>query len=319
MKTPKKVIEKISLPLMFVTIALSVPSPSATASTLTETDKLVASDAVLGDTFARSFDIDGDTMVVGALNAGSVSVPASGAAYVYERNIASLACPETGAIDEWYEQAKITADDAESGEFFGEAVAIQGDTIFVGARRDDRFGDDPDVPFRAGSVYVFTRSGGTWTQQDKLVASDAAENVQSRFGSGLDVDGDVLLVSASRDAEKGAGLGAVYVFRLTGGTWTEEVKLTVPDIDGSYDNFNASAVLGNTIVVGASGDDDEGPGAGAAYVYEYDGANWNLQAKLTADDAAADDIFGTSVKISGNTIIVGAPHFFASMTYSGAA
>ena len=79
---------------------------------LSETDKLVPSDAMLGDTFARSFDIDGDTIVVGALNAGSPSVPGSGAAYVYERNTTGLICPDTGTADAWCQQAKTTADDS---------------------------------------------------------------------------------------------------------------------------------------------------------------------------------------------------------------
>ncbi|MBT8099335.1 MAG: thrombospondin type 3 repeat-containing protein, partial [Gammaproteobacteria bacterium] len=210
--------------------------------------------------------------------------------------------------------------DAESGEFFGEAVAVQGDTIFVGARRDDRDGDDPAVPRRAGSVYVFTRSGGAWSQQDKLVASDAAENVQARFGSNLAVDGDVLLVSASRDATKGDRSGAVYVFRRdAAGVWTEETKLTVPHADGANDNFSNADVLGNRIVVGASGDDDMAIDAGAVYVYEFDGTNWVMQDKLFANDAAEDDLFGISVNLSGNTLIIGAPHFYESLVYSGAA
>ncbi len=299
---------------LFITGVLLMYAQGAAAVTLSEVQKLVGSDSVDGDHFSRSMDIDGDTIVVSATNADTdapVVIERTGAVYVFERNTGGALCPISGTSDPWCQQAKVTAADAEFGfEAFGEAVAIEGDTLFVGARRDDAVGDDPLVRLQAGSVYVFTRAGGVWTQQAKLIASDATDDVQSRFGAVLAVDGDVLAVTATRHPDG----GTVYVFRNNAGEWIEEAKLSPPP----GNSFGAVTISGNMLAIGSS-DDDVAIDSGAVFVYEFDGSSWNLLQKVKADDAAENDIFGTSVEMSGNQMIVGAPHIFEPRVYSGAA
>ena len=100
--------------------------------------------------------------------------------------------------------------------------------------------------------------------------------------------------------------GSAYVFTRTGTTWTEQAKLTASD-GAADDRFGSSvAIAGDTIVVGAYWDDDNGSDSGSAYVFTRTGTTWTEQAKLTASDGAADDQFGRSVAIAGDTIVVGA-------------
>jgi len=156
-------------------------------------------------------------------------------------------------------------------------------------------------------------------EQQELIASNAAAN--QFFGSSVDMSGDALVVSAP-DHEMATpnvyGNGAAYVYRLVGGSWQEEATLTASDgfvgqLFGGGGSDSA-AIAGDTIVLGAQGDDSEGPFTGAAYVFERVGSSWNQTAKLTASDAAAGVHFGQPVSIdeAGDVIVVGAPDFGAS-------
>jgi glutamate synthase domain-containing protein 3 len=159
----------------------------------------------------------------------------------------------------------------------------------------------------AGSAYVFTRSGGTWSQQDHLFADDAAAG--DAFGDSVAIDGNAIVVGATYD-DTAAGLyaGSAYVFTRFDpfGTWPQVAHLFADD---AYldDLFGDSvAISGNTIVVGADNDDTAaGSNAGSAYVFTRSGGTWSQQDHLFADDAAAGDGFGGSVAISGDTIVVG--------------
>jgi len=248
--------------------------------------KMAASDAAAGDKFGYSVAIDGDTVVIGAPYAGT-----GGAVYVLRAS--------DGA-----ELAKLTASDAAAGDLFGSSVAIDGSTIVVGAPSDDDGGSN------SGSVYVFEKSTwGTYDQVAKLTASDAAAN--DLFGSSVAIDGATIVIGAS---SAGTG-GAVYVFRTSdgGATYDEVAKLTAADA-AVEDTFGLSvAIAGDTIVVGAYGDDDGGSASGSAYVFRTtDGATYVEVAKLTASDAATADRFGRSVAIDGNTIVVGADQYYSS-------
>jgi len=122
----------------------------------------------------------------------------------------------------------------------------------------------------------------------------------------VSVSGDTAVVGANSDSNAGFDSGSAYVFTRSGATWTEQAKLTASDAAAS-DSFGRSvAVSGDTAVVGAVGDDDGGFTSGSAYVFTRSGATWSQQAKLTASDAAAQDFFGTSVSVSGDTAVVGA-------------
>ena len=141
-------------------------------------------------------------------------------------------------------------------------MAISGDTIVVSA-----YGDDTAAGNNAGSAYVFTRSGSTWSQQGHLYADDAAGN--DWFGVSVAIDGDTIVVGAYvDDTAAGDDAGSAYVFTRTAGIWTQQDHLYADDAAGN-DYFGRSvAISGDTIVVGAYGDDTAaGVDAGSAYVF----------------------------------------------------
>ena len=259
-----------------------------TGTTWTEQAKLTVSDGAASDQFGYSVAIAGVTIVVGAYNNDDNGTD-SGSAYVFTR---------TGTA--WMEQAKLTASDAAAGDLFGWSVAIDGDTIVVGALRgDDDNGED------SGSAYVYTRTGTTWTEQAKLTASDGAAGDQ--FGWSVAIDGDTIVVGANLDDDNGPASGSAYVFTRTGTALTQQTKLTASNGAGA-DRFGISvAIAGDTIVVGTN--EDVGPekrGSGSAYVFIYTGVTWIQQVQLTVNDATVDNEFGLSVTIANDTIVVGA-------------
>ena len=245
--------------------------------------KLTASDAAADDFFGSSVSISGDYAVVGAPEDGDVG-NASGSAYIFMRNGSS-----------WIEQAKLTASDAAADDFFGRSVSISGDYALIGADRDD------DAGSASGSAYIFMRNGSSWIEQAKLTASDAA--AFNLFGVSVSISGDYALVGAR--GNKGSS-GSAYIFKRNGSSWAEQAKLTASDV-AEDDQFGVSvSISGDYALVGALGDDDAGSTSGSAYIFMRNGSSWTEQAKLTASDAAADDLFGFSVSISGDYAVVGA-------------
>ena len=258
-----------------------------TGSTLSAEHKLVASQGEEGDEFGSAVAIDGDTLVVGAPYNDGV-----GAAHVFIRQ---------GGI--WIEEAKLTAPDAAPDDRFGYSVAIDGDTVIVGARDDDHEGG-----VDAGSAYVFVRSSGEWFEQDRLSALDPSDG--DYFGVSVAVQGNTAVVGAYGDNHGGsyADGGSAYVFVREDGIWNQTYKLTASDFTGNDEYFGRSVTIdGDVIVVGAHGE-DHGPGwnQGAAYVFVRAGDVWIEQAKLIASDAAQADQFGRSAVIDGGTVLVGA-------------
>jgi hypothetical protein len=261
--------------------------------------KLTASDATAYDQFGVRVSLDGDTAIVGAFlddDAGS----RSGSAYVFVRS---------GTI--WTQQAKLTASDAAAGDYFGVWVSVDGDTAIVGAQYNDDNGTN------SGSAYVFTRSGGTWSEQAKLTASDAA--AEDHFGHSVAFSGDTAIVGAQYNDDNGTNSGSAYVFTRSGGTWSEQAKLTASDA-AAEDHFgHCVSFNGDTAIVGAYANDDNGTNSGSAYVFTRSGGTWSEQAKLIASDAAAEDYFGSSVSVDGDTAIVGAQYNDDHGTNSGSA
>ena len=206
----------------------------------------------------------------------------------------------------------LTASDAAAEDQFGSAVSVDADTIVVGTPLVD-LGTSDD----AGAVYVFVRdpSTGDFSQQQKLTADDATAD--DRFGSAVHVDGNTIVVGAPRvDLGTSDDTGAVYVFTRdptqANNPWTQQQKLTADDA-AADDRFGSSVYIeGNTLVGGAPRRDSAtSTTTGAAYVFTRDPNDltspWTQQQRLTADDASADDQFGTSVSLNGSTIVVGAP------------
>jgi len=173
------------------------------------------------------------------------------------------------AIDPlWSQQAKLMeSGEATAGDQLGFALSVSGDTALVGAVGDDGVGNN------SGAAYVFVRSGTSWTEQQKLTASDAAED--DLFGGAVSVDVNTALVGARSDDDGGTFSGSAYVFVRSGTSWTEQQKLTASDA-AAGDFFGASVSLsGDTALVGAHYDDDGGSNSGSAYVFVRSGMSWS--------------------------------------------
>jgi hypothetical protein len=251
--------------------------------------KLLASDGAASDRLGFSVSLSGDTAVVGAHTDDVGANTDQGSAYIFTRSGTT-----------WTQQTKLTASDGAATDRFGISVSLSGDTAVVGAYFDD-VGANTDQ----GSVYVFTRSGTTWTQQAKLTASDGAANDQ--FGNQVALSGDTAVVGAYRDdAGANTDQGSAYIFTRSGTTWTQQAKLTAFD-GAAGDLFGYSvATFGETAVVGAYTDDVGAiPDQGSAYVFTRSGTTWTQQAQLTASDGASFDNFGIAISISGETVLVG--------------
>ena len=162
------------------------------------------------------------------------------------------------------ESAKLTASDGDFEDYFGYSVSISGDSVVVGAYRDD------DSGINSGSAYIFERDAkGTWTEVQKLTASDGA--AEDSFGYIVSISGDSVVVGAYRDDDSGINSGSAYIFeRDAKGTWTEVQKLTASD-GAAEDSFGYSvSISGERVVVGAVYDDENSNSSGSAYIFERD-------------------------------------------------
>jgi hypothetical protein len=318
--------------------ARSAESRKTDASTYTQQARLTQSEGSHDDRFGTSIAINGNTAVVGAVFDDVGTNNDQGSAYVFVRS-----------GNGWTFQSKLVATDGASGDRFGWRVAISGDTIVVGANGDDS---------ARGSAYVFVRNGSAWSQQAKLTASDGAATDQ--FGWGLGLSGDTVVVGAPGDTINGVMRGSAYVFVRSGGSWSEQQKLTSPD-GGFNDRFGISAAstvkqrssarfcgcraqiqtkerrmfsrgaersglsskssrqrtepqTTSLAIVSQSAGTRSSSGAfaavigsnpdrGAAYIFTRDGSNWSQQGKLVANDSPNEIFFATSVAISGNLAV----------------
>ncbi len=247
--------------------------------------RLVPDDGEAAEYFGWTTAVFGDYAVIGSSEDDDLG-PASGSAYIYKRSGAA-----------WVQHQKLLASDGSSYDIFGSAVAISDSFVVIGARLDD------DAAMDAGAVYIFTLDGDSWVEQEKIIASDGASIDQ--FGSSVAISGNILVAGASLDDDNGENSGSAYVFRHGTGGWEEEAKLLASD--GAIDDrFEEVSISGNTIIVGAWGDQDMGALTGSAYIFVNSGAGWTQQAKLIASDQAGGDQFGLDVCISGDLAVVGA-------------
>ena len=261
--------------------------------------KQLAADGALYDSFGISVSIDGDHAVVGAHGHDVYS----GSAYIFVNN-------HDGT---WSQQAKLTADDAAANDSFGTSVSIAGGHAVVGASGNDDNGSS------SGSAYIFVNNhNGSWSQQAKLTADDAAGG--DGFGYSVSLDGDQAVVGAYGNDDNGTDSGSAYVFVNNNGSWSQQDKLIAEDgAVGDYFGYSVS-LDGDHAVVGTWGNDDNGSASGSAYIFvNNNNGSWSQQAKLTASDAAADDWFGVSVSIDGDHAVVGAYYDDDNGSKSGSA
>ena len=256
-----------------------------------EIQKLTASDGAPNDYFGLSVAIDGDTALVSAPYKNFQSGTAFGRVYIYQRQ----------ADGSWSETAHLLASDGASGDYFGISVAIDGDTALVGAPYDD------DNGTASGSAYLYQRqTDGSWSETAKLTDSDGAAS--DYFGIQVAIAGDTALVGAYGDNDdNGLESGSAYLYqRQADGSWSETAKLTASD-GAAGDYFGSRvAIDGDTALVGARYNENNGEGTGSAYIYQRQAdGSWSETAKLNASDGAQFDYFGSSVSIYGDTALVG--------------
>lgn len=256
-----------------------------------QSKKIAASDGNMYDGFG-AVAYDGDTLVSGASSADLIGGTNQGAVYIYYRN--------QGGANNWGQVRKITASDASDYDQFGYQVAIDGDVLVVGSNGNNN------------AAYVFYRDQGgsnVWGQVKKLVASDGQNGVY--FGSAVSVSGDIITVGASLVDSK----GAVYVYQRNAGgpdQWAEVKKITASDgLQYFEPGFGASLALnGSNLLVGAPGADPGGlQDAGEIYLFQRDNGGpdaWGESTKNTSADRAANDFFGSSVALNGQTALAGA-------------
>ncbi|MEL6822975.1 MAG: T9SS type A sorting domain-containing protein [Calditrichota bacterium] len=193
-------------------------------------------------------------------------------------------------------EKKIVTSDATNSDEFGFTVAVDGDVAVIGAHRDRPSGS------YSGSAYILTRTSGSWSEQQKLLASDT--DSYKRFGNAVDISGSHLIIGAMGDDHSGPATGAAYIFQHENGNWQEKAKLFESNADRDDEFATAVAIDGSTVIIGVPGDDDE---TGSAYIYTGNGANWSEQQILTDANGAQDDKYGYAVALEGDLAVVGSP------------
>ncbi len=320
----------------------------------TESNKLTASDPAEDHFFGYNVSIDGDYAIIGAIGDDDGG-DFSGSAYIYHHDgtswteQAKLTAPDAGDYDNfgtsvsingnyaivgvpyddfsgystgsadifvrsdtsWTHQAKLTASDADGGDYFGYSVSISGDYAVIGAYEDNDGGGD------FGSAYIFVRSDTTWSQQTKLTASDAANN--DKFGYSVSISGDYAVIGANGDEDGGSNSGSAYIFIRTDTNWSQQAKLNASDsIPQGQFGFSVS-ISEEQAIIGSPFDTIGGSSSGSAFIFERTDTTWSLQSKLTVSGASVDAMFGSSVSISGNYAVVGAPYNDDGGSNSGSA
>lgn len=268
------------------------------------------SDAVAYSNFGTSVALsgDGNTAIVGAENI-TLGVTPAGKAYVFTRSGGT-----------WSRSAVLVPAESANSDAFGDSVALSSDgtTALVAAYHADVNGYT-----QAGQVYVFTRSGGSWTESAILNASSEAEKM-AYFGNSvvLSDDGSTALVGAyMATAGTNSSAGKVYVFQKSGGAWSEKTALTASDAEPGA-HFGSSVAFsrdGTTVVIGA--ESAGGNSAGRAYVFTGSSTAWSQAAVLAASDGQNGDKFGYSLAASknGDTLLVAAPWALVGGDYGGKA
>ena len=239
------------------------------------------------------------------------------------------------------QEAYVKASNARASANFGSSIALSGDTLVVGASNESSSatginGNQSDTSAQnSGAVYVFTRSGATWSQQAYLKASNT--KAQDNFGYAVALSGDTLAVLSYLESSGATGVngnqadtsapaaGAVYVFTRSGTTWSQQAYVKASNTRPNA-LFSAVALAGDTLAVGSFGESSNATGingnqadtsaasSGAVYVFARAGTTWSQQAYLKASNTRPSMLFGYSLALSGNTLAVGSYQESSSAT-----
>ncbi len=243
--------------------------------------QLVPTDAASADAVGFRVSLSGDTAVISAPS-HDLPVSGGGAVYVYVRDGGGT----------WTFQQKLSASDATSSARFGSSVAIEGDTILVGARLAR------ETPLLPGKVYVFTRTNDVWTEVQRLLPSVAPNSGQ--FGFSVALDGDRFIVGAPGQSVG----GAAFIFTRTLGVWSEQQRIPYGGTSGNHRFGESVAIDGPRVVIGA-------PGSllpGEAYVFDEVLGVWSETTSLAHDGGVEEEDFGDSVGLAGDIAVVGDPN-----------
>lgn len=249
------------------------------------------------DSMGFALAADGNTLIATA-HYWSDPYDLQGAALVYVRN--DQGTPGNRLDDTWDYQATLLAPDPEQYDYFGWSVDLSGDTAVIGSLYGDEAEDD------TGSVYVFTRSGSTWTFQQELTSSDGG--IYDQFGRDVAIEGDTIIVGA----DGGYGTtshpnGALYVFNRVDGVWSETQILSNPDL-GTDDKFASTIDFeGSTLVVSSHQDNASDNNQGAVHIYNLINGQWSLLQTLKPETPVADGQFGFDLSLENNELLIGAP------------
>jgi len=315
-------------------------------NTLTEAIGYIkASNSGVSDGFGSSISLsgDGNTLAVAAAGEDSDAMGVNGDDSNDARGNSGAVYIFTQINNNWSQQAYIKASNPDIGDSFAESLSLSddGNTLAVGAIREasaDGNQNNNTADF-AGAVYIFTRSGNSWSQQAYLKASNI--DAGDRFGHKVSLSGDsnTLAVGAYGEASAASGVsndgtgeaddsafnaGAVYVFTRTGVSWNQQAYMKASNTDAD-DEFSSALSLsddGNTLAVGAYKEASNAMGvggaegnntaaeSGAVYVFVRTGGSWNQQAYIKASNTDANDRFGSALSLSddGQTLVIGAPN-----------
>ncbi len=234
------------------------------------------------DSFSSSVAISGHTVVIGAEYQNDTG-DRLGSAYLFDTI--------TGR-----QIARLLPDDPTAEDFFGTHVSISGKTAIVGA-----WGDDDSGIF-SGSAYLFDASTGE--RIAKLRPNDGIAG--DLFGWSVSISGDTAIVGAPGDNDNGFASGSAYLFDVT--TGHQIAKILSENGLSSGDRFGTSvSISGDTSVVGTLSSGHDAHGFQSGWGYLFDVTTGTQMARFLPDDEGSSSFFGTSVSISGNTVIVGKP------------
>lgn len=248
---------------------------------------IIGGDTAGGDRFGSAVAIDGDLAAIGAPMDDDMGFD-SGSVYLYRHDGTT-----------WRFVQKLVPFDGEQFDFFGRAIELEGDVLWVGTPGDDQ----PDQ--EAGSVYVYRNDGSTWQFEQRITSSDAT--AFDSYGRAISAQGTTLLVGASEDDDDGGRSGSAYIVQYDGSSWNEVQKIRPKDGKLNAEFGRDVSLDGEYAIIGAPGDTrNEYQGIGSAYAFHFDGTRWVERQKITCSDGIDFHNFGNVVELDGRGVTIAA-------------